>query len=162
MPQVLWTNYFLKHQGYETTDTVMHQDNKSTILLANNGRASSSKRTRHINIRYYFVTDRISGKELRLEYCPTKQMVADFFTKPLQGQLFYNLRAEVMNLPAEYNGRNDATVSDDASVVIATQEESIAHGSTGVCRRTTDRPFAGYLLLESGPRPRTRSMVLTL
>jgi hypothetical protein len=56
MPQILWTQYFLKAQGYEVVDSVLYQqDNKSAILLENNGRASSSKRTRHINIRYFLL-----------------------------------------------------------------------------------------------------------
>jgi hypothetical protein len=61
MPQVLWTSYFLEAQGYAVSDSVVYQDNQSVILLEKNGRASSSKRTRHINIRYFFVTDRIAN-----------------------------------------------------------------------------------------------------
>ena len=99
MPQILWTRYFFEAQGYTNQDTIIFQDNKSAILLEKNGRASSSKRTRHINIRYYFIHDRIQAGEVRAEYCPTKEMVADFFTKPLQGQQFYKLRSFIMNIP---------------------------------------------------------------
>jgi hypothetical protein len=88
LPQALWTRYFLSAQGYAPDKSVIYQDNKSAILLEQNGRASSSKRTRHIDIRYFFVTDRITNNEIRIEYCPTKQMVTDFFTKPLQGGCF--------------------------------------------------------------------------
>jgi hypothetical protein len=98
MAQVLWTKYFMEAQGYPINDNVMYQDNQSTMLLARNGRASSSKRTRHINIRYYFVTDRIRDGELRVEYCPTGDMVADFCTKPLQGTLFRRLRDMILNI----------------------------------------------------------------
>lgn len=85
MPQVLWTTYFLKSQGYTTDHATVYQDNKSAILLEKNGRASSSKRTRHINVRYLFIKDRIDKKEIVVEYCPTSIMMADFYTKPLQG-----------------------------------------------------------------------------
>jgi Reverse transcriptase (RNA-dependent DNA polymerase) len=102
MPQLLWTQYFLKAQGYSSTNTILYQDNKSAILLAKNGRASSSKRTRHLNIRYYFITDRIASKELTVEYCPTEDMLADFFTKPLQEALFRKLRDLIMNLDPGY------------------------------------------------------------
>ena len=64
MPYVLWTSYFLKEQGYGVTCPIMYQDNKSAILLENNGTRSSSRRTRHMNIRYFFIHDRISNKEL--------------------------------------------------------------------------------------------------
>jgi hypothetical protein len=99
MPQLIWTSYFMKAQGHEVTDkVVLYQDNKSTILLANNGRSSSGKRTRHINIRYFFVKDRVKNGELRIEHCPTEDMWADYFTKPLQGLLFYKLRDWIMNV----------------------------------------------------------------
>jgi hypothetical protein len=53
-----------------------------------NGRASSGRKTRHVNIRYFFETDRVKKNELRIEYCPTGDMWGDFFTKPLQGSAF--------------------------------------------------------------------------
>jgi hypothetical protein len=98
LPQILWTRYFLEAQGYDNDESIIYQDNKSTILLENNGKASSTKRTRHINIRYFFVTDRIASKEVQVEYCPTKSMVADFFTKPLQGVQFRDFRNFIMNV----------------------------------------------------------------
>jgi hypothetical protein len=102
MPSILWTRYFLIAQGYNVKDNVLFQDNKSTILLEQNGRASSSKRTKHINVRYFFITDRISKGEVRVEWCPTKDMVADFLTKPLQGSLFKKFRDLIMgSLPLE-------------------------------------------------------------
>jgi hypothetical protein len=98
MPIILWTNYFLEAQGYGHQDTILYQDNQSAILLEKNGRKSSSKRTKHLNCRFYFITDRINSNELSVEYCPTEEMVGDFFTKPLQGKLFYKFRKLIMNL----------------------------------------------------------------
>jgi hypothetical protein len=98
MPQMMWTGYFLKAQGVAVVDTVLYQDNKSSMLLEKNGRASSGKRTRHIDIRFYFVADRVASGDLRIEHCPTEEMVADYFTKPLQGALFYRLRDHIMNI----------------------------------------------------------------
>ncbi len=85
---LIWVNYFLEAQGYERKDTVLYQDNKSTMLLLKNGKQSSSKRTKHINIRYFFLKDRIENNELKVKYCPTEDMMADFFTKPLQATKF--------------------------------------------------------------------------
>jgi hypothetical protein len=102
LPQIIWTRNFLEEQGYGIKNSIVHQDNKSTILLAENGRASCSKRTRHINIRYFFITDRIKAGDLAVEYCPTGDMVADYFTKPLQGSLFKKMRNLIMNIdPSE-------------------------------------------------------------
>ena len=88
MPHLCWTNYFLECQEYNINSTIMYQDNQSAILLENNGRSSSSKRNKHLNVRYLFITDRIKKGDLHIEYCPTDNMVADFFTKPLQGKTF--------------------------------------------------------------------------
>jgi hypothetical protein len=85
-------------QGYEGTESTVYQDNQSSIHLEKNGRMSSGKRTRHINIRYFFVADRIKAKELMVEYCPTGNMLADFFTKPLQGKAFKKFLDIIMNI----------------------------------------------------------------
>ena len=98
MPQTVWTNYFLQAQGVKVEVTIVYQDNMSSMLLEKNGRSSSSKRTRHMNIRYFFVKDWVASKEIRIEYCPTEDMIADFFTKPLQGKQFYKLCDQVMNI----------------------------------------------------------------
>ncbi len=92
MPIIIWTRYFLLSQGYGVVENLLLQDNKSSILLERNGRASSSKCTRHINIRYFFICDQVNTKEVRIHWCPTKEMVADFWTKPLQGSHFRKLR----------------------------------------------------------------------
>jgi hypothetical protein len=109
MPLVVWTRNFITAQGYNIKDNVVYQDNQSTMLLAKNGRASSGRRTRHIDIRYFFVTDRVKRGELRIEYCPTGDMVADFFTKPLQGSLFRKLRGIILNIPNRSSGADAST-----------------------------------------------------
>ena len=98
MPQILWTRLFLIAQGFDVTDNVIYQDNESAIKLEENGRASSGKRTRHINVRYYFITDRIANGEVRIAHCPTDRLIADFYTKPLQGKLFRLFRSLILNL----------------------------------------------------------------
>jgi hypothetical protein len=80
----------------ESIENLMLQDNKSLILLERNGKASSGKCTRHINICYFFISDQVNMKELTIEWCPTKQMVADFMTKPIQGSHFRHLRDYIM------------------------------------------------------------------
>ena len=98
MGQILWTRYFIEAQGYDVQDNVVYRDNQSSILLEKNGRGSSSKRTKHVRVRYFFITDRISLGDLKVEYCPTGLMVADFFTKPLQGTQFRLMRDWIMNI----------------------------------------------------------------
>ena len=94
--QVIWTRNFLAAQGYDMAPATIKQDNQSTLALAAKGR-STSERTRHVNIRYFFVKDRVDSGELKLEYLPTADMVADILTKPLQGQTFIRLRDMLLN-----------------------------------------------------------------
>ncbi|GAX11354.1 hypothetical protein FisN_22Lu047 [Fistulifera solaris] len=96
--QMLWTKRFMDCQGYNTKASIVYQDNDSAILLEKNGKASSSKRTRHIDIRYFHITDRVAAGEVVVKYCPTEEMLADFFTKPLQGSHFIRFRDVLLNL----------------------------------------------------------------
>ena len=96
MPIILWTREFLLAQGYGIVENLFLQENKSSILLERNGKASSGKRTRHINIRYFFITDRFNMKEVSIDWCPTKDMAANFMAKPLQGSQFKRLRDIIM------------------------------------------------------------------
>jgi hypothetical protein len=96
MPDILWHNLFLEEQGYKATNTIVHQDNMSTMLWERNGRQSLGKRAKHINVRYFFIKDRIDRGEMEIKYCPTDDMIADFFTKPLQGAKFKKFRDMIM------------------------------------------------------------------
>jgi hypothetical protein len=118
MPQVLWTLYFLEAQGYKIDDNILYQDNKSSILLETNGRGSSGQRTRHMNVRYFFIADRVKSKEIRIEYCPTGIMLADYFTKPLQGVLFRKLRDMIM-------GNTDIVLPTDTTTNPSVQTKGI-------------------------------------
>jgi hypothetical protein len=89
----------MEGQGYDIPENMVYQDNQSAMLLERNGQQSSTKRTRHLNYRYFFVTDRIRGKQLTVEYCPTGDMWADVFTKLLQGGAFVKFRKLILNLP---------------------------------------------------------------
>ena len=96
LPYNIWMIYFLMHQGYKIVNNILYQDNQSAIRMEKNGRNSCTGNSRHIHIRYFFVKDRVDKKEVKIEYCPTEQMLADFFTKPLQGSLFRKFRDVIM------------------------------------------------------------------
>ena len=104
LPFNLWAAYFLTAQGSEVSGckfgkrNILYQDNESCIKLASNGKASSSKLTRHINIRYFSITDRVKNKEIEIHYCPTKEMLGDFYTKPLKGSLYVKFRNRILGI----------------------------------------------------------------
>ena len=113
MPMILWTQYFLEAQGYEVRDAKIYQNNQSAILLEKNGHASSGKRTRHINIRYFFIADRVKSKQVSIEYCPTDEMLSDYLTKPLQGAKFRGFRDKILNVQRK-NGALTRKVGSNA------------------------------------------------
>ena len=80
MPGVLWTRLFLEAQGYGVNESIVFQDNQSAMLLEKNGKSSSGKRTKHIEMRYFFVTDQIAKGRLKVLWCPTADMTGDFGT----------------------------------------------------------------------------------
>jgi hypothetical protein len=88
LPYPIWAKKFLAAQGYALKENVFYQDNQSTIRFEKNGRKSCGPNSRHIDIRYFFIKDRLGLEDIDLQHCPTEQMLADFFTKPLQGSLF--------------------------------------------------------------------------
>ena len=96
LPQILWTKKFLEEQGVRIKETVLYKDNMNSVLLERNGRHSSTKRTKHMDIRYFYMGDHIHNKTLSFRHCPTEEMLADYFTKPLQGSLFVRLRNHLM------------------------------------------------------------------
>ena len=102
LPFNLWAAYLINAQssGYKFGKrNILYQDNESCIKHASNGKISSCKRTRHINIRYFAITDRMKNKEIEIHYCPTKEMLGDFYTKPLKlGRVMRHLR-ETFSLP---------------------------------------------------------------
>ena len=100
---------FLEAQGFEVKDNVVYQDNLSAMQLEKNGRASSGRRTRHIEIRYFFVTDKIKAGKMRVEHCPTDDMTGDFFTKPTQGSKFKKQRKAILNLPDDVPNQKRTT-----------------------------------------------------
>ncbi|GBM30853.1 Retrovirus-related Pol polyprotein from transposon RE1 [Araneus ventricosus] len=58
---------------------VIYSNSKSAIDWLNCARSSS--KTRHVNLRFHFVKDLISGGEMQIIFVPTEEMISDFFNK---------------------------------------------------------------------------------
>jgi len=98
LPYPVWLLYFYEAQGYRIAKKIMYQDNQSTMKFLMNGRKSCGKQSRHVNIRFFWIADRLKTHNMEVEYCPTTAMIADFYSKPLQGGLFKRMRDVVMGL----------------------------------------------------------------
>jgi hypothetical protein len=98
LTMIIWVRELLIEIGYMKGDQAVKimEDNQSTIALVKRG-TPSGESTRHINIRYFFITDRVRNKEVIIIYCPTNLMLADYFTKPLVGSLHHDMASLMMN-----------------------------------------------------------------
>ena len=103
IPQVQWTKQFMEAQGYDITENIMYQYNKSAILLDSNGKMSNSKKTKHIHVSFFCIKDVIERGYMSVQYCPTGEIWADILTNPLQGIVLNKMRAVLMNCPVEYS-----------------------------------------------------------
>jgi len=97
LPQAIHTADFLQEQLKQQVIPKLYQDNMSTIAMVQNGRASNES-TRHINIRYFFISDYVQQGLVDIEHLGTKEMIADYYTKPLQGADFTRHRDRIMGL----------------------------------------------------------------
>ena len=92
-----------------------------------------------INIPYFFVKDRVANGEVHIEYCPTKEMWADYFTKPLQGTLFYKLHDQIMNIDSssEYHSSHMSVLGseDFSKVAMIANPETAESKENDVCQK---------------------------
>jgi hypothetical protein len=90
LSHVIWMRELLLAQGYDLPPTKVHQDNQGVLSIMREGR-SPKHRTKHLNIRHFFARDRVNSGDITLNYCPTREMVADVLTKAVNGELFQYL-----------------------------------------------------------------------
>ena len=84
----------MEAQGHGIEESVLEQDNESAIKMEKNSKASAGPRSRHVDIRYFWIRAKAASIIIRL--CPTAEMLGDFFTKPLQGSLFRKFRSTIL------------------------------------------------------------------
>ena len=102
LPNVLWSLYFMQEQGYGTRCARIYQDNNSAILLEVNGRSSSTKRTKHIKNKYFYVKHCVDEGDIEIRKRDTEEMWSDVWTKPKVGAPFKKDRSKIMNCPLEW------------------------------------------------------------
>ena len=128
LTQVIWTRYFLKEQGYIICHNDIYQDNQSAIRLEKNGRRSRIKRTRHINIRYYFITPRIIKQEASVEFFPTLDMIGDYFKKALKGSQLCQFRNIIIGIHEDdfpaYNSSGRDLIEEQKLILKKDKQES--------------------------------------
>jgi len=87
---------FVIAQGYEVGPAIIYQDNLSCMALMKRG-GPTSERSRHIDIRHFWLKEKVDGKEIIIEHLGTEHMMANVLTKPVQGAQFEKERFGLTN-----------------------------------------------------------------
>lgn len=93
---VIHVRNFVLSQGYQVEPAIIYQDNMSTMALVKKG-GPASERSRHINIRYFWMCEKVADGDIWVKHCGTKDMFANILTKPIQGSQFIHERAGLTN-----------------------------------------------------------------
>jgi hypothetical protein len=94
--QAIHLKNFVEKQGYSVGPVIIYQDNLSCMALMKRG-GPGSERSRHINIRHFWVAERVANGEVTTEHLSTNLMRANVLTKPVQGAQFEKERADLTN-----------------------------------------------------------------
>jgi hypothetical protein len=95
MQEVLWLRGLMKELGlHVSTGSVVHGDNQSAISVTKNG--VKGERTKHVDVKYHFVTETVERGDVTLKWIPTTEQQADIFTKALAAPVFEHLRKQLM------------------------------------------------------------------
>lgn len=94
--EVLWLRELGSELGLAPDGpSSINVDNRSAIDFAQN--SNSHARSKHIDIRYHFVRERITSNEVKLDHCASEDNLADILTKPLPKPAFVSLRDRFMS-----------------------------------------------------------------
>ena len=93
--ELLWVRRLLISLGIDIGIIHVHVDNQSAIAMAEN--ESSSRRTKHIDVKFHFIKNLIQGKFVQLNYTPSAENTADIFTKALSKDVYLRHRNSIMS-----------------------------------------------------------------
>jgi len=90
--EAIWLWVLLEDLGYpQINATIIHANNQDCIALARN--PITHTHAKHINIHHHFICECVKNKEVNLQYCSTKDMIANIFIKQLPWKAFKCFRS---------------------------------------------------------------------
>ena len=103
MQEAIWIKSLVGEYTTINDAILINEDNQGAIDLTTNSK--NHARTKHIDIKYHFIKEKVRDNEINVKFCPSEQMLADIFTKPLGTNLF-NKFAKLLNLQdsSEFRG----------------------------------------------------------
>ena len=94
--ETIWLRLLLKDLHILDGDQpmVIREDNTACMAYAKN--PMDYKKSKHIDVKYHFVRERIASGEIILEYVASADQLADILTKPMDFQKFSQLRERIL------------------------------------------------------------------
>jgi hypothetical protein len=92
--EALWFRSWIQEVFNLSPQTTLYVDNQSAIILAEND--TFHQRTKHIDIRYHFVRERVASGDIVVKWVSTVEQQADLLTKQLPTKQFQVLRDILM------------------------------------------------------------------
>ncbi len=112
--EVVWLQELFSNLGQSVdAPVVIYCDNISSILLANN--LVYHARTKHIEVHYHFIREKVLAKEIDLIHVSTKNQVADIFTKALSTDKLKKFRKMLSVLEVDLSLRGSVEDSSSTS-----------------------------------------------
>jgi hypothetical protein len=80
--EAIWLRTLLNEIGHPCNKpTTLYVDNQCSIRLVRN--PEFHKRTKHIDVKYHYIRERVENREIEVTFVPTEAQLADIFTKAL-------------------------------------------------------------------------------
>ncbi len=80
----VWLQMIMSELGFKVNLPIeINEDNQGCVAFAKN--PGSHDRTKHIDIKYHFVREKLEDGTFVVKYCNTEDMLADIFPKPFDG-----------------------------------------------------------------------------
>ena len=91
--QLVWLKSLFGEIGYKVKPITLNVDNKGAIFLAKNRK--QEHRSKHIDIRYHFMREKVEEKIINVVHDPTQEQLADIMTKIVTFDTFVKMRKQI-------------------------------------------------------------------
>ena len=107
--EIVFLRNLLNEIGFKQNGpTILYEDNKSTIDLANG--LGKFHKQKHVNVKYHYTKDLVREGVIQVCYCHTEQMIADIFTKALSKAQHKYLVSLILNVTNNEHEDSDWTL----------------------------------------------------
>jgi Reverse transcriptase (RNA-dependent DNA polymerase) len=100
--EAAWTHEVIRELTGVVRPIPMMVDNQGAASMAGNRRTDA--RTKHIAVKYHYTRDQVEAGTVTINDIRTKDMIADFLTKPIDGVKFKWCRAAMGMIDVDFRG----------------------------------------------------------